>query len=80
MGLIETLSRKAALSPRRLVLPEGEDPRIVRAAGMIAQRGWAKVVLHDHSIAVSNVIRLGLHCVRPSLSMRPESPVVSGSW
>ena len=45
MGLLDTLARKAALSPRRLVLPEGDDPRIVSAAGTIAQRGYAKVML-----------------------------------
>ena len=41
---------------------------------------WAKVVLHDHAIATSKVIRLGLHCERPSLSISPVSPRVSGSW
>ncbi|MEP7028444.1 MAG: phosphate acyltransferase, partial [Candidatus Eisenbacteria bacterium] len=45
MGLLDTLARKAALAPRRLVLPEGEDPRIVRAAATLTQKGYAKVTL-----------------------------------
>ena len=57
MGLIETLARKASLAPRRLVLPEGEDPRIVRAAGAIAQRGWAKVTLLGDPETVRAVAR-----------------------
>jgi phosphate acetyltransferase len=57
VGLIETLARKASLAPRRLVLPEGEDPRIVRAAGAIAQRGWAKVTLLGDPETVRAVAR-----------------------
>jgi len=57
MGLIDTLARKAALSPRKLVLPEGEDPRIVKAAGAIAQRGWAQVTLIGDPAKVRDVAR-----------------------
>jgi len=57
VGLLDTLARKAALSPRRLVLPEGDDPRIVRAAGTIAQRGWARVTLLGDPEHVRSVAR-----------------------
>lgn len=45
MGLLDTLERRAALSPGRLVLPEGEDPRILQAALELTRRKWAQVTL-----------------------------------
>jgi phosphate acetyltransferase len=45
VGLLDTLTRRAALAPRRLVLPEGEDPRIVRAAAELSARRLAHVTL-----------------------------------
>jgi len=57
MGLLDTLARKASLAPRRLVLPEGEDPRIVRAAGTIAERGYARVTLLGDPERVRQVAR-----------------------
>jgi phosphate acetyltransferase len=45
MGLLDTLSRRAALKPGRLVLAEGEDPRIAGAAAELTRRGWARVTL-----------------------------------
>ncbi|MBN2450887.1 MAG: phosphate acetyltransferase [Lentisphaeria bacterium] len=43
MSLIESLMAKAAAAHLTLVLPEGHDPRVMRAAAMIAERGFAKV-------------------------------------
>ena len=57
MGLLDTLARKAALAPRRLVLPEGEDPRIVRAAAAITQKGYAQVTLLGDPEKVTAVAR-----------------------
>jgi len=57
MGLLDTLARKAALEPRRLVLAEGEDSRIVRAAEAITQRGYAKVTLLGDPDKVRDVAR-----------------------
>ena len=57
MGLLDTLARKAALQPRRLVLAEGEDPRIVRAAATITQRGYAKVTLLGDPEKIRDVAR-----------------------
>lgn len=57
MGLLDTLARKASLAPRRLVLPEGEDPRIVRAAGTLAGRGYAQVTLLGDAERIRQVAR-----------------------
>lgn len=39
------LAQLAGKTPRRIVLPEGEEPRTVRAAALCAQRGIAQCVL-----------------------------------
>jgi phosphate acetyltransferase len=43
MSLIETVARRAALSGGRLVLPEGEDPRILTAAARLVREHAVKV-------------------------------------
>ena len=45
MTPIEKIKARAAVRPQRIVLPEGEDPRIVSAAAAVAQQGFAKVTL-----------------------------------
>ena len=45
MSLIDTVARRAALSTGRIVLPEGEDPRVVTAAARLTQQRQAKVTL-----------------------------------
>ncbi len=44
MNILESLHRKAAQSPRRVVLPEQGDPRVVAAARMLVANGWARPV------------------------------------
>jgi len=45
MTLVEKLKARARARPQRIVLPEGEDPRIVSAAAAIAREGFAKITL-----------------------------------
>jgi len=37
-GLINNLKQKAKEKPKRIVLPEGEEERIIKAAGIISQK------------------------------------------
>ncbi len=57
MGLLDTLVRRAQLAPRRLVLPEGEDPRIVRAAATLTVRKLAHVILLGDPVKVREVAK-----------------------
>jgi phosphate acetyltransferase len=57
VGLLTDLARKAELAPRRLVLPEGEDPRIVRAAQVLTTRRLARVTLLGRPAKVREVAR-----------------------
>src|SRR5882672_3766284 len=45
MTLIEKLKARARTRPQRIVLSEGEDPRVISAAGAIAREGVAKITL-----------------------------------
>jgi len=45
MDVIAEIMDKARRNPRRIVLPEGEDERILRAAGVSSQKGIADIVL-----------------------------------
>jgi phosphate acetyltransferase len=45
MTLLESFKAKAKANPKRIVLPEGEEPRTVRAAVQIMQEKLAQVVL-----------------------------------
>jgi phosphate acetyltransferase len=45
MTLVEKIKSRARSRPQRIVLPEGEDPRIVSASASIAREGFAKITL-----------------------------------
>src|SRR5271165_1803583 len=45
MNLMESLKLRARVRPQRIVLPEGEDPRVVAAAVQVVREGYAAVTL-----------------------------------
>ena len=45
MGFIEDIKEKAKKRPQRIVLPEGTEPRTIKAADIIIQEGIAEVIL-----------------------------------
>jgi len=45
MGLLEKLASRARAYPQRIVMPEGEDPRVVAAASKISREAFARVTL-----------------------------------
>ena len=45
MTLVEKIKSRARANPQRIVLPEGEDPRVVSAAAVIARENFAKITL-----------------------------------
>jgi phosphate acetyltransferase len=45
MDLINLFKKKARKNPQRIVLPEGEDERIVKAAGIVSEEGIAYPLL-----------------------------------
>jgi phosphate acetyltransferase len=55
MTLIEKLRARARARLQRIVLPEGEDPRIVSAAAEIASEGFAKITLLGRKQIIGSV-------------------------
>src|SRR5437016_4548333 len=45
MNLIERLKSRARVNLQRIVLPEGEDPRVVTAAAAVTREGFANITL-----------------------------------
>jgi phosphate acetyltransferase len=45
MSILEEIRRRAAAEPQRIVLPEGEDPRTVVAAGICARERLAHIII-----------------------------------
>ncbi|MBN2091913.1 phosphate acetyltransferase [candidate division KSB1 bacterium] len=45
MKFIESIHQKARQNPQKIVLPEGDDPRTIRAAEMIRQKKLAEVIV-----------------------------------
>src|SRR5579864_3573974 len=79
MTLVEKLKAHARAHPQRIVLPEGEDPRVVSAAAAIAGEGFASVTLLGRKQIVSSIARdlqvtLGETVIEdPAASPRAES-------
>lgn len=45
MTLVEKIRSRARANPQRIVLPEGEDPRVITAAAAVTREGFAKTTL-----------------------------------
>jgi phosphate acetyltransferase len=56
-AFVDALTRRAALAAGTVALPEGEDPRIVAAAGELAQRRWARPILWGDAERVRSAAR-----------------------
>jgi phosphate acetyltransferase len=55
MTLIEKLKARARTRPQHIVLPEGEDARIVAAAAAITREGFAKITLLGRKTIIESV-------------------------
>jgi len=55
MTLIEKLKARARTCPQRIVLSEGEDPRVVSAAATITLQGFAKITLLGRKQIIESV-------------------------
>ena len=58
MAVLARLRERAAAAPRRILLPEVEDPRVAEAATILAREGWARPVLLEADTAPTGVENL----------------------
>ena len=74
--IVETIKKKAAALSKKIVLCEGEDSRVVEAAGDCAKEGIAKIVLLGNAdkIKVNNpdVDLTGVEIIDPATSPKLE--------
>src|SRR5579862_684982 len=78
MTLVEKIKARARVFPQRIVLPEGEDPRVISASAAIAREGFAKIILIGRKQTIDTVaadlhVALGdVAIADPSTSLRAE--------
>jgi len=78
MTLVEKIKARARANPQRIVLPEGEDPRIVNAALAATREGYAKITLLGRKQIIDSVaseLRVsldGVAIVDPQTSARAD--------
>jgi phosphate acetyltransferase len=79
MTLVEKIKARARVSLQRIVLPEGEDPRIVSAAATVTREGFAKITLLGRKQIIDSMatdLHVGLEgvtIVDPASSSRADA-------
>jgi malate dehydrogenase (oxaloacetate-decarboxylating)(NADP+) len=68
--IMGTIVRQAQASPRRIVFPEGEDPRIIRAAVSVAREGIGQPIL----LGREDVIKARMEEIRVTLPLEIIDP------
>jgi phosphate acetyltransferase len=75
MTLIEKLKSRARTRPQRIMLPEGEDPRVVAAAAAITHEGFAKITLLGRKTIIESVAsNLGVPLTNIAIADPAASP------
>ena len=74
IDVIEQLRAAASTKRARIVLPEGTDPRAVRAAGLMAAAGLARPILLGDAEPIAEAARL------QNVSMQGVDVVQPGQW
>lgn len=76
MSMIEKVYEKARRAPKRIVLPEGDEPRTVRAAARVVAEGLAKpILLGDESVIRAVAAEVGADLSGVRIENPVESPV-----
>jgi phosphate acetyltransferase len=79
MQLLKKLANRARAMPQRIVLPEGEDARVIAAASQIAREGFARVTLLGRKSLIeaqsqnTRIALDGVEIVDPSSSQRLDT-------
>lgn len=61
MSKFDVIYERAKMNPQRIVLPEGNDERVLRAADVVLKKGYAKlIIIADEKQLASDTKRLGI--------------------
>ncbi len=78
MGLVEQLRARVANSPCKLVLPDGHDPRVLRAAVRAGQEGSVRPLLIGDELEIrSEAERAGVNLAGVEIVLPTSSPWMS---
>jgi malate dehydrogenase (oxaloacetate-decarboxylating)(NADP+) len=73
-GMMRGLAMRAHRDPRRVVFPEGEDPKVIRAAHILAEEGTAHPILIGRATQMREALQVlgieldGIRIIDPSTS------------
>ncbi len=79
MHILEKLKARARAHPQRIVLPEGEDPRVIQAAARVAGEGYAKPIVLGRASEIQSAaekigVKLaGIEILDPAASPRLDA-------
>lgn len=57
MSIFDKIYQKAQASPQTIVLPEGDEPRVIQAASLAAQENLAKIIILGEPDAISRLAK-----------------------
>jgi len=73
MDLIKSIKQKAKRTPQRIVLPESDDERMLKAADIILNEGIAQIILiGKEEIIKDQVVDLGLQHIKDAMIIDPD--------
>ena len=79
MSILEKLKARVRTDWQRIVLPEGEDPRVIAAAGEIVRNGYASLTLLGSESAIREAAaRAGISLDGAKLLDPAASPALGG--
>jgi len=79
MQIIDKLKSRARAYPQHIVLPEGEDPRVIQATARILAEGYVKLTLLGRSSLIQSAAEKqgkkldGVHIIDPAASPRLDA-------
>jgi len=79
MKLLEKLKNRARAVPQRIVLPEGEDPRVLSAAAEVTREGFARITVLGRQALIESTAQdrkislAGITVVEPNGSPRLDA-------
>src|SRR5215210_1269046 len=74
-GIVRGIINRAVRDPRRIVFPEGEEPKIIRAASILVDDGIAHPILLGNRAKIEDIA--ALHKI-PLTDITIEDPSTSG--
>ena len=81
MTILEKMTERAKLNPRRIVLPEGDEPRTLEAANIILKEKIARLILiGDPEVINRMAVEKGYSYIREAVIVNPLTDPKMGEY